>query len=137
MLIMNNLPVGYFRDLQIIKEVFLPAFDELKDCLQMAAYIINKMSVNEHILDNPMYDPMFSVEEVNRLAANGMPFRDAYKTVGLEIEAGTFRASHDIHHTHEGSIGNLCNDRIAQLMDDTLAQFTFSRVDEAEKNLLR
>ena len=137
MLIMNNLPVGYFRDLQIIKEVFLPAFDELKDCLQMAAYIINKMSVNEHILDNPMYDPMFSVEEVNRLAANGMPFRDAYKTVGLEIEAGTFRASHDIHHTHEGSIGNLCNDRIAQLMDDTLAQFTFNRVDEAEKNLLR
>ena len=137
MLIMNNLPVGYFRDLQIIKEVFLPAFDELKDCLQMAAYIINKMSVNEHILDNPMYDPMFSVEEVNRLAANGMPFRDAYKTVGLEIEAGTFRASHDIHHTHEGSIGNLCNDRIAQLMDDPLAQFTFSRVDEAEKNLLR
>lgn len=137
MLIMNNLPVGYFRDLQIIKEVFLPAFDELKDCLQMAAYIINKMSVNEHILDNPMYDPMFSVEEVNRLAANGMPFRDAYKTVGLEIEAGTFRASHDIHHTHEGSIGNLCNDRITQLMDDTLAQFTFSRVDEAEKDLLR
>ena len=77
------------------------------------------------------------MEEVNRLAANGMPFRDAYKTVGLEIEAGNFRASHDIHHTHEGSIGNLCNDRIAQLMDDTLAQFTFSRVDEAEKNLLR
>ena len=137
MLIMNNLPVGYFRDLQIIKEVFLPAFDELKDCLQMAAYIINKMSVNEHILDNPMYDPMFSVEEVNRLAANGMPFRDAYKTVGLEIEAGTFRASHDIHHTHEGSIGNLCNDRIAQLMDDTLGEFTFQRVDEAEKKLLR
>ncbi len=137
MLIMNNLPVGYFRDLQIIKEVFLPAFDELKDCLQMAAYIINKMSVNEHILDNPMYDPMFSVEEVNRLAANGMPFRDAYKTVGLEIEAGTFRASHDIHHTHEGSLGNLCNDRIAQLMDDTIAQFTFNRVDEAEKKLLR
>jgi argininosuccinate lyase len=66
MLIMNNLPVGYFRDLQIIKEVFLPAFDELKDCLQMAAYIINKIEVNEHILDNPMYDPMFSVEEVNR-----------------------------------------------------------------------
>ena len=136
MLIMNNLPVGYFRDLQIIKEVFLPAFDELKDCLQMAAYIINKMSVNEHILDNPMYDPMFSVEEVNRLAANGMPFRDAYKTVGLEIEAGTFRASHDIHHTHEGSIGNLCNDRIAQLMDDTLGEFMFQRVDEAEKKLL-
>ena len=136
MLIMNNLPVGYFRDLQIIKEVFLPAFDELKDCLQMAAYIINKMEVDEHILDNPMYDPMFSVEEVNRLAANGMPFRDAYKTVGLQIEAGTFKANHNIHHTHEGSMGNLCNDRIAALMDETLAQFHFERVDEAERKLL-
>ena len=107
MLIVNNLPTGYFRDLQIIKEVFLPAFHEMKDCLQMAAYIINKMAVNEHILDNAMYDPIFSVEEVNRLAAAGMPFRDAYKQVGLEIEAGTFKADHHIHHTHEGSIGNL------------------------------
>ena len=135
-LIRNNLPVGYFRDLQIIKEVFLPAFDELKDCLQMAAYIINKMEVDEHILDNPMYDPMFSVEEVNRLAVNGMPFRDAYKTVGLKIEAGTFKADRHSHHTHEGSIGNLCNDRIAALMDATLAQFHFERVDEAERKLL-
>ena len=136
MLIMNNLPVGYFRDLQIIKEVFLPAFDELKDCLQMAAYIINKMEVNEHILDNPMYDPMFSVEEVNRLAAGGMPFRDAYKQVGLAIEAGTFRADRTIHHTHEGSIGNLCTQQIAQLMDQTLRGFGFERVDEAERRLL-
>ena len=136
MLIMNNLPVGYFRDLQIIKEVFLPAFDELKDCLQMAAYIINKMEVNEHILDNPMYDPMFSVEEVNRLAAGGMPFRDAYKQVGLSIEAGTFRADRTIHHTHEGSIGNLCTQQIAQLMDQTLRGFGFERVDEAERRLL-
>lgn len=136
MLIMNNLPCGYFRDLQIIKEVFLPAFDELKDCLQMAAYIINKMEVNEHILDNPMYDPMFSVEEVNRLAANGTPFRDAYKQVGLEIEAGTFKANKDIHHTHEGSIGNLCNDRIAALMDQTLSDFHFERIDKAEQDLL-
>ena len=135
-LIMNNLPVGYFRDLQIIKEVFLPAFDELKDCLQMAAYIINKIEVNEHILDNPMYDPMFSVEEVNRLAANGMPFRDAYKKVGLDIEAGTFKASHDIHHTHEGSIGNLCNDKIQVLMQQTLDGFHFERVTEAEQKLL-
>ena len=136
-LIMNNLPVGYFRDLQIIKEVFLPAFDELKDCLQMAAYIINKIEVNEHILDNPMYDPMFSVEEVNRLAANGMPFRDAYKKVGLDIEAGTFKASHDIHHTHEGSIGNLCNDQIVALMNNVLDGFAFERVVKAEKALLR
>ena len=135
-LIMNNLPVGYFRDLQIIKEVFLPAFGELDDCLQMTAYIINKMEVNKNILDNPMYDPIFSVEEVNRLAAAGMPFRDAYKKVGLEIEAGTFVPDKNIHHTHEGSIGNLQNDKIRQLMEATLAEFHFDRVENAEKALL-
>ena len=135
-LIMNNLPVGYFRDLQIIKEVFLPAFGELKDCLQMTAYIINQMKVNEQILDNPMYDPMFSVEEVNRLAAAGMPFRDAYKKVGLDIEAGQFTPDKHIHHTHEGSIGNLQNDRIEALMAQTLNGFHFDRVAEAEHKLL-
>ena len=135
-MIMNNLPVGYFRDLQIIKEVFLPAFDELKDCLQMAAYIINKMEVNEHILDNPIYDPMFSVEEVNRLAREGMPFRDAYKKVGLDIEAGNFTPNKDIHHTHEGSIGNLCNDKIQALMDDVVSGFQFQKMEEAVKKLL-
>ena len=135
-LIMNNLPVGYFRDLQIIKEVFLPAFDDLKDCLQMAAYIINKIEVNEHILDNPMYDPMFSVEEVNRLAANGMPFRDAYKKVGLDIEAGNFVPDKNIHHTHEGSIGNLMNDKITALFNSILSDFHFERMEEAEKELL-
>ena len=136
MLMMNNLPVGYFRDMQMIKEVFLPAFDELKDCLQMAAYIINKMEVNEHILDNPMYDPMFSVEEVNRLAASGMPFRDAYKKVGLDIEAGTFKANRQIHHTHEGSIGNLCNEQITKLMEQTFNEFHFERMEQAEQKLL-
>ena len=135
-LIMNNLPCGYFRDLQVIKEVFLPAFDELKDCLRMTAYIINRMEVNEHILDNPIYDPMFSVEEVNRLAAAGMPFRDAYKKVGLDIEAGRYVADKHIHHTHEGSIGNLCNDRIVKLMEETLSGFHFERMVEAEKALL-
>ena len=134
-LIMNNLPVGYFRDLQIIKEVFLPAFDELKDCLNMTAYIINRMEVNRNILDNPIYDPIFSVEEVNRLAAEGMPFRDAYKKVGLEIEAGTFRADKHIHHTHEGSIGNLCNDKIEALMQQTIGSFGFEKVEKAEKLL--
>ena len=136
MLIMNNLPVGYFRDLQIIKEVFLPAFEELKDCLQMTAYIINKIEVNEHILDNPIYDPMFSVEEVNRLAASGVPFRDAYKKVGMEIEEGKFKADKNIHHTHEGSMGNLCNDCIEELMGQTLAGFHFEKVEEAERQLL-
>ncbi len=135
MLIMNNLPSGYFRDLQIIKEVFLPAFEELKDCLIMTAYIINKMQVNEHILDDPRYDLMFSVEEVNRLAAAGMPFRDAYRKVGLDIEAGTFTPVKEVHHTHAGSIGNLCNKEIAALMQDILADFHFEKVEEAEKKL--
>ena len=135
-LIQNNLPCGYFRDLQIIKEVFLPAFDELKDCLSMCAYIINKIEVREDILDNPMYDAIFSVEEVNRLAAGGMPFRDAYKKVGLDIEAGNFTPCKDIRHTHEGSIGNLCNDRIQDLMNHILEGFNFEKVDKAEAALL-
>lgn len=135
-MIMNNLPCGYFRDLQIIKEVFLPAFDELKDCLKMAAYIINKIQVNDHILDDKKYDNMFSVEEVNRLASNGMPFRDAYKKVGLDIEAGRFTPCKEVHHTHEGSIGNLCNDKIAQLMDQVWHGFQFEKMTTAEQTLL-
>ena len=136
MMITNNLPVGYFRDMQIMKEVFMPAFDELNDCIDMAAYIINKMEVNRHILDDSKYDPMFSVEEVNRLAASGMPFRDAYKKVGMDIEKGQFIANKDIHHTHEGSIGNLMNDEITALMDKCMAEFHFEKVEEAEKALL-
>ena len=135
-LIMNNLPCGYFRDLQIIKEVFLPAFEELKDCLRMAAYIINKIQVNEHILDDPKYDNMFSVEEVNRLATGGMPFRDAYKKVGLDIEARNFTPDKRVHHTHEGSIGNLCNDKIHELMEQVWSGFNFARTREAENRLL-
>jgi len=137
MIIMNNLPCGYFRDLQIIKEAFLPSFDELKDCLRMAAYIINKMEVNEHILDDKRYDLMFSVEEVNRLAAAGVPFRDAYKKVGLDIEAGRFVPNKSINHTHEGSIGNLCNDKITDLFNQCLAGFSFEKVENAEKKLLK
>lgn len=135
-MIMNNLPCGYFRDLQEIKEVFLPAFDQLLSCLRMATYIVARMRVNEHILDDARYDLMFSVEEVNRLASEGMPFRDAYKKVGLDIEAHQFTPNKEIHHTHEGSIGNLCNDRIAALMQATYARFGFERVSEAEKKLL-
>jgi argininosuccinate lyase len=135
-LIQNNLPCGYFRDLQIIKECFLPAFEELKDCLRMCTYIISKIEVKRDILDNPMYDAIFSVEEVNKLAADGMPFRDAYKKVGLEIEAGNFVPIKDIHHTHEGSIGNLCNDRIVSLMDSIMQDFHFEKVDKAIKALL-
>ena len=136
MMIMNNLPSGYFRDLQIIKEVFLPAFEELLDCLQMSAYIMERIKVNEHILDDDKYLYMFSVEEVNRLAAEGMPFRDAYKKVGLDIEAGKFTHTKEVHHTHAGSIGNLCNDKIEALMNQVMNGFDFDRVAQAEKALL-
>lgn len=104
-LISNNLPSGYFRDLQIIKEVFLPAFDELKDCLRMVTHMMREVKVNEHILDDDKYSLLFSVEEVNRRVLAGMPFRDAYKQVGLDIEAGKFVPSKSVNHTHEGSIG--------------------------------
>ena len=132
----NNLPSGYFRDLQEIKEVFLPAFDQLLDCLEMTTYIVDRMKVNESIISDPRYDAMFSVEEVNRLATNGMPFRDAYKKVGLDIEAGRFSPDKNISHTHEGSIGNLCNAQIAELMNGICQRFGFDRVEEAERSLL-
>lgn len=135
-LISNNLPSGYFRDLQIIKEVFLPAFDELKDCLRMATHMLRELKVNEHILDDERYALMFSVEEVNRRVLAGVPFRDAYKQVGLEIEAGAFKSDKQVAHTHEGSIGNLCNDRIAQLMQTVVKGFDFERMNNAEKKLL-
>ena len=131
MMIMNNLPSGYFRDLQIIKEVFLPSFQELRDILAMTTYIVDKMQVRTDILDDPHYDLIFSVEEVNRLAANGIPFRDAYRKVGLDIEAGKFTPCKEIHHTHEGSIGNLCNREIKQMMDKTVAEFDFQKIDSA------
>ena len=136
MMIANNLPSGYFRDLQIIKEVFLPAFQELKDCLQMTTYIINKIKVNEEILNDDKYLYIFSVEEVNRLAREGMPFRDAYKKVGLDIEAGKFTHNKQVSHTHEGSIGNLCNEQIISLMQQVVKGFNFSNMIAAEKALL-
>ena len=135
MLIMNNLPSGYFRDLQIIKEVFLPCFQELRDCLSMVTYIIQRIKANEHILDDPRYDLMFSVEEVNRLATEGMPFRDAYKKVGMDIQAGHFKPCKEVHHTHEGSIGNLCNEEIRALMDEVWNGFHFEQIEEAERQL--
>ena len=135
MLIMNNLPSGYFRDLQIIKEVFLPCFQELRDCLSMVTYIIQRIKVNEHILDDPRYDLMFSVEEVNRLATEGMPFRDAYKKVGMDIQAGHFKPCKEVHHTHEGSIDNLCNEEIRALMDEVWNGFHFEQIEEAERQL--
>ncbi len=136
LLISNNLPCGYFRDLQELKEAYLPAFDQLIDCLHMATYIIERIRVNEHLTDDPRYDAMFSVEEVNRLAASGVPFRDAYRQVGLAIEAGTFTPCKELHHTHAGSIGNLCNDRIAAHFAQVWQGFGFDRVQAAEQALL-
>lgn len=135
-MMMNNLPSGYFRDLQLIKEVFIPAFDELKDCLRMTTYIVSRISVNEHLLDDPRYDLMFSVEEVNRRATEGTPFRDAYRQVGIEINQGQFTPRKDIHHTHEGSIGNLCTAEVRALMDSVWDKFGFDKVNAAEQALL-
>lgn len=136
MMIMNNLPSGYFRDLQIIKEVFMPAFESIKECLAMAIYIIERIEVNKEILNDSRYDAMFSVEEVNRLATEGMPFRDAYKKVGLDIEAGTFTPDKTVCHTHEGSIGNLCNGQIAALMRKIYDEMDFAKANDAINKLL-
>lgn len=135
--IINNLPSGYFRDYQIIKEVFLPAFDELTDCIRMVTYILKELKVNTNILEDERYAPIFSVEEVNRLVLSGVPFRDAYKQVGLSIEAGTFVPNKNIHHTHEGSIGNLCNDKIQELMQQLLQSFQFNTINKAEEALIK
>ncbi len=135
-LIMNNLPSGYFRDLQLIKEVFMPAFDELRSCLRMTEYIVSRIEINKDILNDPRYDLIFSVEEVNRLAANGMPFRDAYKKVAMEIERGEFVPQKEVRHTHEGSIGNLCNDKIAEMMKSLWDGFNFEKAELAERKLL-
>lgn len=136
-LISNNLPSGYFRDLQIIKEVFLPSFDELKDCLRMVTHMMREIKVNDRILEDDRYAVIFSVEEVNRLVLEGVPFRDAYKQVGLTIEAGKFTPDKDVHHTHEGSIGNLCNEYICALMQKTVDSFSFCQVNDAEKKLIQ
>jgi argininosuccinate lyase len=137
MMITNNLPSGYFRDLQIIKEVFIPVFGELTDCLEMTALMMAKVEINTEILKDSRYDYLFSVEEVNRLTLTGLPFRDAYKQVGLEIEAGKFKPDKTVHHTHQGSIGNLCNEEICAYKEEVVAQFTFNKVKTAETELLQ
>jgi len=136
MMITNNLPSGYFRDLQIIKEIFVPAFAELTDCIEMTAMMMSEVKVNTEILNDTRYDYLFSVEEVNRLTLAGMPFRDAYKQVGLEIEAGNFHPNKSINHTHQGSIGNLFNDEISIYKNSILSEFCFEKVKDAERHLL-
>ena len=137
MMITTNLPSGYFRDLQIIKEIFIPAFAELTDCLEITALMIAHVEVNTEILSDARYDYLFSVEEVNRLTLSGVPFRDAYKQVGLEIEAGNFKPNKEVNHTHQGSIGNLFNDEICIYKDSVLNEFAFEKVRDAVKKLLK
>lgn len=136
-LITNNLPSGYFRDMQIIKELFLPSFDELNNCISMIGRMIDKVQVNEDVINDDKYAYIFSVEEVNRLVLEeNVPFRDAYKKVGLDIEAGNFNPNKEVKHTHEGSIGNLCNDKIELLKQKVIDQFEFNNIDKAEAQLL-
>jgi argininosuccinate lyase len=135
-LIINNLPSGYFRDLQITKEIFLPAFGELSDCISLTGRMLQSVEINPHILEDDKYALMFSVEKVNDRVLQGIPFRDAYKQIGLEIEAGRFTGSREVHHTHEGSIGNLCNDRIEAMKTEIVAGFHFERVEEAIEKLI-
>ncbi len=135
-LISNNLPSGYFRDLQIIKEIFFPAFDELFNCLDMVILMMQKAEVNKNILDDDKYALLFSVEKVNELVLQGVPFRDAYKQVGMEIEAGRFVPDQKVNHTHEGSIGNLCNEQISAMKQQVISGFRFDSVDRAIRRLL-
>ncbi len=114
----SNLTQGYHRDFQLLKDVLFPVIELMHDCLRMCDYMISQVKVNRNILDSPLYDTMFTVEEVNRRVLEGEPFRDAYKAVGIEVNEGRFVANKEVEHTHIGSIGNLCNDRIASLMAD-------------------
>jgi argininosuccinate lyase len=135
-LIMTNLPSGYNRDYQIIKEGFMTAFDEIAECLSMTKIAMENIRVNPEIINLKMYDTIFSVEEVNKLVLKGIPFRDAYKMVAESIEKGEYSTDRHLEHTHEGSIGNLCNDMIEQKLDALMYQFNFLKSQVAFKSLL-
>lgn len=135
-LMTTNLPSGYHRDLQLLKETLFPAFTDLKDCLQMATFMLENISVKEAILEDERYQYLFSVEETNRRVLGGVPFREAYQQIGAEIEDASFSPIKTVNHTHEGSIGNLCNEEITECMQDVLKLFHFERVDASFKNLL-
>lgn len=135
-LMTNNLPSGYFRDLQLLKDVFLPAFQELEDCIHIAGFAIDNMTVGENLLADDRYTYVFSVEDVNKLVQQGVPFRDAYRQIGSAINAGTYEPGRKINHTHEGSIGNLCLDEISDRMKKVVATYPFEPVENACAKLL-
>ena len=136
MMMTTNLPSGYHRDLQLLKEHLFPAFTTLKDCIKMATLMLSNVTVKEQILTDEKYKYIFSVEEVNKLVLQGIPFRDAYKQVGRSIENNAFNYSIDIHHTHEGTIGNLCNSEINSMMEETFTMFGFQKVHDAINKLV-
>ncbi len=135
-MITANLPTGYFRDLQLIKEQFLPAFDELIDCLEIATFAIENIEVNPKAMKDERYQLAFSVEEVNKLVLKGVPFRDAYKQVGEAIQDGNFDTDYTVKHTHEGSIGNLCTKEIKNKKDIVISEFSFNKVADAIEKLV-
>ena len=122
-LMLTNLPVGYHREMQLLKDILFPATEELKRTLRMADFMLANLSVNEQILEDEKYNYLFTVEDVNRLALEGVPFREAYRTVGMQVQRGEYQPTREVHHTHEGSIGNLCTDQIRAKMDRVM-QFT-------------
>jgi argininosuccinate lyase len=134
--ITNNLPSGYFRDMQLTKELFIPAFKELNECISVAAFALENISINEKILADEKYRYLYSVEEVNRLVLSGTPFRDAYREVGASIEHNEFAPEKELSHTHEGSIGNLLLDRIESRMNQTIESFNFDKAANAINQLL-
>jgi len=133
----TNLPSGYHRDLQLLKENLFPAITSLNECLEMTTFMLQNITVKDHILDDKKYDYLFSVDVVNELALSGTPFREAYKIVGASIDNLTFKPNKTVKHTHEGSIGNLCNDEITEMMNEVLAQFNFDKVNKAIANLVK
>ena len=135
-MITTNLPSGYHREMQLIKESFFPAFSTLNECMEMAEFMFDQMIVTENLLNEEKYKYVFSVEVVNNLVLQGIPFRDAYKQVGEDIEKGTFEPLREINHTHEGSIGNLALDKITASIDATLAEFKFEATEQAIEKLL-
>lgn len=136
-LMTTNLPSGYHRDLQLLKENLFPAFESLSDCLEITAFMLEHVTIKENILDDPKYDYLFSVEVVNNAVLQGLPFREAYRQIGLDIENGTFQPSKEVHHTHEGSIGNLCNDQIVRMFNEVKAEFGFEKVEKALEALVK
>lgn len=134
--ITTNLPSGYHRDLQITKEILMPAIDDIKECLSIAEFMMTNLEVEKDLLEDKKYDLLFSVENVNQMVVEGTPFRDAYKKIGFEINEGNFTPNRSLNHTLEGSIGNLCNDEIAAEMDELIASFGFEKVEDAFEKLL-